>query len=174
MPARCRLPDEALDLHAVGPVMLFDDLCPGLGRRGAGQCRKKLWVANRAIEIDKQTADRRRHKGRREGTGERLRHDQRAGIVATVGIQQRALPPKQRPIGRRHAVTAVFTGDDEGIHRANPSPAQFGQIAEHLPHPFAPFVAEGGEVGIPVIEPPPPLHFEAVPFVANQVDRHAH
>ena len=26
MPAPCRLPDKSLDLHAIGPVMLFDDL----------------------------------------------------------------------------------------------------------------------------------------------------
>ncbi len=174
MPARYRLPDETLDLHAIGPVMLFDDLRPGLGRRGAGHRRKKLWVADRAIEIDKQTADSRSHQRRREGTGECLRHDQRPGIVAAVGIQQRPLPPKQRPIGRGYPVTAVFTGDDEGIHRDNPSPLQLGQMAKHLPHAFAPFVAEGGEIGVPLIESPPPLHFEAVPFVANQVDRHAH
>src|SRR6185312_9869194 len=54
------------------------------------------------------------------------------------------------------------------------SPPQLGQVAKHLPHTFAPFVAERGEIGVPLIESPPPLHFEAVPFVANQVDRHAH
>src|SRR5882757_6896931 len=52
------------------------------------------------------------------------------------------------------------------------SPPQLGQVAKHLPHTFAPFVAELGEIGIPLIESPPPLHFEAVPFVADQVDRH--
>src|SRR6201987_1028847 len=54
------------------------------------------------------------------------------------------------------------------------SPAQLGQMAKHLPHTVAPFVAEGGEIGGPLIESAPPLHFEAVPFVADQVDRHAH
>src|SRR5271155_2918697 len=142
MPARYRLPDETLDLHVIGPVMLFDDLRPGLGRRGAGHRRKKLWVADRAIEIDKQTAD--------------------------SGSQQRPLPPKQMPIGRGYAVTAVFTGDGEAIHRYDSSPLQLGQMAKHLPHTFAPFVAEGGEIGVPLIESPPPLHFEAVAFVANQ------
>ena len=174
MPARYRLPDETLDLHVIGPVMLFDDLRPGLGRRGAGHRRKKLWVADRAIEIDKQTADSGSHQRRREGTGECLRHDQRPGIVATVRIQQRPLPPKQMPIGRGYAVTAVFTADGEGIHRDNPSPAQLGQMAKHLPHTSAPFVTEGGEIGVPLIESPSPLHFEAVPFIANQVDGHAH
>lgn len=174
MPARHRLPDETLDLPAVGQVMLFDDLRSGLGRRGTGHRRKELWVADRAVEIDKQTADSRSREGRREGTGECLRHDQRPGIVATVGIQQRPLPPKETPIGRGYPVTAVFTGDDEGIHRNNPSPVQLGQMAKHLPHTFAPLLAEGGEVGVPLSESPPPLHFEAVPFVANQVDRHAH
>ena len=174
MPARHRLLDETLDLHAIGPVIPFDDLRAGLGRRAACDRRKKLWVADRAIEIDKQTAGSRRHQRRRKGTGECLRHDQRPGIVATVGIQQRPLPPKQTPIGRGYAVTAMFTGDDEGIHRDNPSPLQIGQMAKHLPHTFAPFVAKGGEIGIPLIESPPPLHFEAVAFVANQVDRHAH
>ena len=57
MAARHRLPDETLDLHAIGPVMFVDDLRPGLGRRAAGRRRKELWVADRAIEIDKQTAD---------------------------------------------------------------------------------------------------------------------
>ena len=69
MSARYRLPDETLDLHAIGPVMFVDDLRPGLGRRAACRRRKKLWVANRAVEIDKQTADSRSHEGRREGTG---------------------------------------------------------------------------------------------------------
>src|SRR6478735_8111341 len=54
------------------------------------------------------------------------------------------------------------------------SPPQLGQVAKHLSRTFAPFVAERGEIGIPYIESPPPLHFQAVPFVANQVDGHAH
>src|SRR6478672_13030687 len=54
------------------------------------------------------------------------------------------------------------------------SPPQLGQVAKHLSRTFAPFVAEGGEIGVPLIESPPPLHFQAVPFVANQVDGHSH
>jgi len=119
MAARHRLPNETLDLHAIGLVMLFDDLRPGLGRRGACHRRKKLWVADRAIEIDKQTADSRSYQRRPVCTGECLRHHQRTGIVATVGIQQRPLFPKQPPIGRGYPVTAVLTGDDEGIHPAD-------------------------------------------------------
>ena len=119
LPARYRLPDETLDVHAMGPVMLFDDLRPDLGRRGAGHRRKKLRVADRTIEIDKQAADGRSHQRRRERTGECLGHGQRPGIVAAVGIQQRPLFPKQPLIGRGYPVTAVLTGDDEGIHPAD-------------------------------------------------------
>src|SRR6267378_8660259 len=54
------------------------------------------------------------------------------------------------------------------------SPPQLGQVAKHLSRTFAPFVAERGEIGVPYIESPPPLHFEAVPFVANQIDGHAY
>src|SRR6478609_9140806 len=54
------------------------------------------------------------------------------------------------------------------------SPPQLGQVAKHLSRTFAPFVAEGGEIGVPLIESPPPLHFQAVPFVANQIDGHTH
>src|SRR6476660_3363589 len=54
------------------------------------------------------------------------------------------------------------------------SPPQLGQVAKHLSRTFAPFVAEGGEIGVPLIEAPPPLHFQAVRFVANQVDGHTH
>src|SRR6476646_5469271 len=54
------------------------------------------------------------------------------------------------------------------------SPPQLGQVAKHLSRTFAPFVAEGGEIAVPLIESPPPLHFQAVPLVANQVDGHAH
>src|SRR5579859_7482631 len=53
------------------------------------------------------------------------------------------------------------------------SPSQLGQVTKHLPRTVAPFVAERGEIGVPYIESPPPLHFEAVPFVANQIDGHA-
>ena len=34
--------------------------------------------------------------------------------------------------------------------------------------------ADRGEIGVALIESPPPLHFEAVAFVADQVDRHTH
>src|ERR1700676_2479963 len=57
---------------------------------------------------------------------------------------------------------------------ATTSPPQLGQVAKHLPHTFAPFVAERGEIGVSYIESPPPLHFEAVPFVANRIDGHAY
>ena len=89
------------------------------GRRSASHGGEQLRVADRAIEIDKQAADGRSYQRRPEGTGECLGHDQRPGIVAAVGIQQRPLFPKQPPIGRGYPVTAVITGDDEGIHRAD-------------------------------------------------------
>jgi len=68
------------------PVMLVDDLRPSLGRRAACRRRKELWVADRAIEIDKQTAGRRSHERCQPGTGECLRHDQRTGTPYLVEL----------------------------------------------------------------------------------------
>src|ERR1039458_10526097 len=91
-----------------------------------------------------------------------------------MGVEQRSSPSKQRPIGCGYAVAAVFTGDEEGVDRRDLSPLELGQPAKHLSRAFAPFAAECGEIGVPVVEAAPLRHFEAVTFVANQVDRHAH
>ena len=110
MAARHRLPDETLDLHAIGPVILFDDLrrvSAGAPRvaaeRSCGWPIERLRSMSRRLVVE---ADR-----RPAGTGECLRHDQRTGVVPAVGIQQRPLSPKQLPIGRGYPVAAVFTSD---------------------------------------------------------------
>ena len=54
------------------------------------------------------------------------------------------------------------------------SPPQLGQMAKHLARTFTPFVAQCSEIGVALIESPPPLHFQTVAFVAQEVDRHAH
>jgi len=77
-----------------------------------------------------------------------------------VGIQQRLLSLKQPPIRRGYPVAAVFAGDDEGIRGDDPSPRQLGQLPKHLPRTVAPFAAERGEVGVPLVEPAPLVHFE--------------
>ena len=55
--ARHRLPDETLDLRAIGPVMLLDDLRAERRRRAARRRREELRMTDRAIEVDEQTAD---------------------------------------------------------------------------------------------------------------------
>jgi hypothetical protein len=92
---------------------------PGSRPARRGSPPKTVWVADRTIEIDKQAADGRSHQRGPTGTGECLGHDQRPGIVAAVAKQRRPSFPKQPPIGRGYAVTAVFTADDEGIHPAD-------------------------------------------------------
>src|ERR1700682_4095766 len=72
-------------------------------------------MTDRAIEVDEQSADGRGHERRPEGPRHGARHDQRTGIVPTVGVQKRSSPPKQPSIGRRNPVAAVFTRDKEGI-----------------------------------------------------------
>src|SRR6476469_2227332 len=113
--ARYGLADEPLDLLAMGPVALLDDLCARLGGRATCHRRKELWVTDRAIEIDDQAAHRRRHQRCPPGTGEGLRHDQRSGIPPAVGIQQCPLLLKKPMIGSRYPVAAVFTGDEEDV-----------------------------------------------------------
>ena len=124
-------------------------------------------MTDRAIEVDKQTADGREDERRPASPGQCPRHDQRTGIVPAVGVEQRSSLPKQMSIGRGYPVTAVFTGDDEGIDRDDSLPAQLGQLAKHLPGTFAPCTAERGEIGVPVVDSAPHLHFEAVSLVAN-------
>ena len=74
-------------------------------------------MTDRAVEVDDQTADGRDHERRGEGAGERSRHDQRAGVVSAVRIEQRALVTKQATTGSRYSIAAMFTRDDEGIDR---------------------------------------------------------
>ena len=75
-------------------------------------------MTDRAIEVDEQSADARSSRAapRRPPASARAM-TQRAGVVAAVGVEQCALPPKQGTIGRRDPVAAVFTGDEEGIDR---------------------------------------------------------
>ena len=68
--ARHRLPDKTLDLHAIWPVVLFDDLRAELRRRAARRRREELRMTDRAIEVDEQTADGRGHERRLEGPGQ--------------------------------------------------------------------------------------------------------
>src|SRR4029450_5597786 len=53
-------------------------------------------------------------------------------------------------------------------------PDELRQLAEHLARALAPFVAEGGEIRVAMVEAAPSLYFERVAFVANEVDRHAY
>ncbi len=115
--ARHRLPDQALHFGAIGPVVLFDDPCAEFWRRAARRRREALRMADRAIEVDDEAADGRGHQRCPERAGQRLRHDQRAGVVAAVGVEQRPVPPKQRPVGRGDPVAAVFAGDEESVDR---------------------------------------------------------
>ena len=169
----CR--DETLDLRAIGPVVPFDDrraqLAGGAPRVAAEKScgwpieRLRSISSRLTVEVTSGAAKR---------AGQRPRHDQRAGIVAAVGVEQRPLPAKQPPIGRGNPVAAMFAGDEEGVDRRGRSPAQLGQLAKHLSRALAPFVAERGEIGVAVVESAPLLHFEAVALVADEVDRHAH
>jgi hypothetical protein len=170
---RHRLPDETLDVRAIGPVMLLDDLRAESCGRTPRRRREELRMPDRTIEVDKQTAGRRSHERRPERPGQRLCHDQRTGIVTAVGLQQRSSPAKEPSIGRRYPVAAVFTRDEKRVHRHDRSPLQLGQLAKHLSRAFAPFMAERSEICVSLIEVASFLHFEAVLFVAKQVDRHS-
>jgi len=76
-----------------------------------------LRMTDRAIEVDEQTGGGRGYERRAESFGQCSRHDQRAGIVSAVRVQQRSLSPKQSSIRRGYPVAAVFTGNDEGVDR---------------------------------------------------------
>ena len=119
-------------------------------------------MADRAIEVDQQTADGRRHERRLERPGERSCHRERTRIVAAVRIEERPISPKQRPIGRGDPIAAMFTGDEESVDRRDPSPLQLWQLAKHLPRAFAPFTTEPGEIGISLDQAAPHRDFEAV------------
>src|ERR1700730_3968123 len=87
--ARHRFPDQTLDLQAIGQVMLFDDLRAKLRRRAARRDREERRRTDRAIEVDEQSADGRDYQRCPEGPRHCPRHDQRTGIVPTVGVQKR-------------------------------------------------------------------------------------
>ena len=172
--ARHGLPHAKLNLRAIRPVMLFDNLRAQLRRHAARGRREEIRVANRAIEVDQEATHGRGYDRRPKGLGQRPGYGKRTGIVPAVGVQQRLPPPKEPSIGGRYAVAAVLTGDEEGVDRCDRLPLQFGQLAKYLSRAFAPFVAQRREICVSVVEPPPPPHFEAVSFIANQVDRHTY
>src|SRR4030095_4554285 len=62
----------------------------------------------------------------------------------------------------------------ERVDRRGRSPGKLGQMAKHLTRTLAPFMAQCSEIRVATIESTTFLQFEAVSFVANQVDRHAH
>ena len=74
--------------------MLFDDLRAYRDRRRTRRRGKNLRVADRAIEVDEEPADRRRHERRMQRTRELSCHDQRARVVPAVRTEQRGLPVK--------------------------------------------------------------------------------
>ena len=69
-----------------------------------------------------------------------------------MGVEQRTLPPKQPPVGEGTPIAAVLATEDKGVDRAPLSPAQLGELTEHLPRALAPVVAERGEVRIALFE----------------------
>ena len=121
--------------------MLFDDLRADHRGHRTRRRRKDSRVADRAIEIDEEPADRRRHEWRMQRAGQLSRHDQCARVVSPMRVEQRGLPVKQCSIARRDPVAAMLAGYKEGIARHRWSPEQFGQRTKQLTHPLEPFVA---------------------------------
>ena len=107
--------DRVLGLGAIRPVMLFHYLLAYRGGRIAGCFRVQMRVADRPIQVDQQTAYRGRYQRRPQRRRQLLRHDQRTGIIAAVGIQQCLMRVKQILIRRGNPLSTMFAGDQEGV-----------------------------------------------------------
>jgi len=136
---RHRLPDEALDERAIGQVVLRDDLRAQRGRCAARRRREKLRMTHRAIEVDEEATDGGTHQRCAKSPGQLPGHDQRTGIIPTVGVEQRSPPPKQRLIGRGYPVAAMFTGYEVAVGRHGRSPVQVAQAAVCPSRSVAPY-----------------------------------
>src|ERR1700690_1857275 len=84
--------------------------------------------------------------------------------------------PRATPIAGR-SVREMFRPEGRRVNRrAHPRlpqalPLQLGELLEHPPNAFAPFFAEGREVHIPLIETPPHVQLQAIPFVTHEINR---
>jgi hypothetical protein len=76
-PTRDCARDEALDPPAIGPVVARDNFLANDRWSPARRCRKKLWMTDRAIEVDQQSADGGGYKRCPESRGQRPRHHKR-------------------------------------------------------------------------------------------------
>ena len=146
-------------------------------------------MADGSIQVNEQTAYGGGHQRRCKCRCQRSCHDERAGVEATVGVQQRLMGVKQVAIRRGNPVAAVLASDHEAMNRHSPlrvhpsprspracsvaSPVQVGQSAEHLSRAFSPLLAERAEIRIPLVEAATHSHFKTVPLIADQIDRHA-
>src|ERR1700722_19993678 len=54
-----------------------------------------------------------------------------------------------------------------------PLPLQLGELLEHRTNAFTPFLAQGREVDVPLIEAASHVQLQAVPFVTHEIDGHA-
>ena len=112
---RDRLPDKTLGLRAIRLVIVLQYPLTHLGRRFAGRLGMETRMADGSIQVNEQTAYGGGHQRRCKCRCQRSCHDERAGIVAAVGVQQRLMGVKQVAIRRGNPVAAVLAGDHEAI-----------------------------------------------------------
>ena len=113
------LTDEAFNASAIGRVKLRDDGVPLDQRQGTEACRKKLRMADRAIEVDQQTADGGAHPPALEGSGQGSGQGQGAGIVTAMRVEPCLLFCKIWAIGRRNAIATVFAGKEKDVRHGS-------------------------------------------------------
>ncbi len=113
---RCEgLPNQALCPCPVGRVMAPQNLMAHAVRCLPDHFEMEARMAYGSIQIHQKPAYGGNHQGRREGPSEGPSHRQGAGIIAAMGVQQRFVAVKKRPIGCRDTVSAVLAGDDQSI-----------------------------------------------------------
>ena len=105
-------------------------------------------MADGSIQVNEQTAYGAGYQRRCKCRCQRSCHDERAGIVAAVGVQQRLTAAKQLAIRRGNPVATVFAGDHEAIaSQAATSAARASIIAAVSDSMFSGLTSPGWAVG---------------------------
>ena len=85
------LADQTLRLRTIGLVVVLQYPLTYLGWRVTYRFEMETWMANGSIQVNKQTAYGGGHQRRCKCRCQRSCHDERAGVKATVRVQQRLM-----------------------------------------------------------------------------------